>query len=388
MRGSTRKRGATWTCYWDLPADPTTGDRRQASKGGFRTQKDAQRHLASVVVAVGEGTYVEASKQPLARFLVDEWLPGISATVRPLTVDRYRSITRRYVTARDIGAVPLRNLNAGHFNALYAALEADGLSIATRRLTHAVLRRSLNDAVRWGKLARNPATAADPPSLPRSRAQSWSARELRSFLVHVADDRLFALWRLAATTGMRRGELLGLPWQLLDLDGRRLRVEQQLVPTRGGCTFGPPKSQRSERTVALDATTLDALRRHRELQTLERDLAGPAYADHDLVFADELGRPIYPSRLAEWFVKARKAAGIPVGSLHILRHTSATLALTATPPVPLHVVAGRLGDDPKTVLATYAHLLPHSDAMAAEAVAAALVDKPLTVDEPEPVKAL
>jgi hypothetical protein len=62
----------------------------------------------------------------------------------------------------------------------------------------------------------------------------------------------------------------------------------------------------------------------------------------------------------------------------VLRHTPATLALTATPPVPLHVVAGRLGDDPKTVLSTYAHLLPHSDAMAAEAVAAALVDKPLT----------
>ena len=77
----------------------------------------------------------------------------------------------------------------------------------------------------------------------------------------------------------------------------------------------------------------------------------------------------------------RKAAGVSSGSLHVLRHTSATLALTATPPVPLHVVAGRLGDDPKTVLGTYAHLLPHSDAMAAEAVAAALVDNPLTNPE-------
>ncbi len=97
------------------------------------------------------------------------------------------------------------------------------------------------------------------------------------------------------------------------------------------------------------------------------------------MFCDELGRPIYPTRLGEWFVKARNAAGLPTGSLHILRHTSATLALTATPPVPLHVVAGRLGDDPKTVLATYAHLLPHSDQLAAAAVAAAIsVDKPLT----------
>lgn len=105
---------------------------------------------------------------------------------------------------------------------------------------------------------------------------------------------------------------------------------------------------------------------------------GSAYEGHDLVFADELGRPIHPQRLTEWFSRHSTAAGIPGGSLHVLRRTSATLALTATPPVPLHVVAGRLGDGPKTVLGTYAHLLPHSDARAADTVAPALVDKPFT----------
>ncbi len=82
--------------------------------------------------------------------------------------------------------------------------------------------------------------------------------------------------------------------------------------------------------------------------------------------------------LSRWFTAARTAAGIPAGTLHILRHTAATLALTATPPVPLHIVAGRLGDDPTTLLSTYAHLLPRSDAQAAEAVAAVLADNPLT----------
>jgi len=104
-----------------------------------------------------------------------------------------------------------------------------------------------------------------------------------------------------------------------------------------------------------------ALRDHRETPQLERDLAGLAYEDGDLVFADELGRLIHPQRRTEWFARHRKAAGIPSG-LHVLRHTAATLALTADPPVPLHVLAGRLGDDPRTVLSTYAHLLPHSDA--------------------------
>jgi integrase len=283
--------------------------------------------------------------------------------------------------------VPLRSLSAAHLNALYAELERDGLSIATRRLVHAVLHRALGDAVKWSKVARNAASAADPPSIPRTRVQSWSARELRQFLNHVRADRLYAAWRLTATTGMRRGEVLGLTWECLDLDAARLQVEQQLRAMAGdcpicgvrhACSLGPPKSRRSERTVALDAETVEALWAHRETQILERTVAGPAYQDHDLVFCDGLGRPIYPETVSNWFVRHRKAAGVPMGSLHVLRHTSATLALTATPPVPLHVVAGRLGDDPRTVLATYAHLLPHSDAMAAETIASALVDKPLT----------
>lgn len=383
MRGSTRKRGKTWTALWDA-TDPATGKRRQKSKGGFVRQKDAERFLSETLSSLAAGTYAEPSKDPLAQFLAGEWLPGVSATIRPLTVRRYASIIDNYVMPSEIGTIPLRSLTGAHLNALYGDMEAAGLSIATRRLAHAVLRRALNDAVRWGKLARNPAAAADPPSLPRSRTESWSARELRTFLETVANDRLAALWRLAATTGMRRGELLGLPWRCLDLDNGRLRVEQQLLPTKGGVTFGPPKSRRSERTIALDADTVQALRDHRDVQRLERDLAGPAYEDGDLVFCDEIGRPYYPTRLGEWFVKARKAAGIPTGSLHILRHTAATLSLTNG--MPLHVVAGRLGDDPKTVLSTYAHLLPLSDEMAAQTVAALIVDKPLTSREASKVQ--
>jgi integrase len=198
----------------------------------------------------------------------------------------------------------------------------------------------------------------------------WTAGELRRFLEHVQGDRLYALWRLAGTTGMRRGELAAPTWRSLDLDGARLSVERQLVPTRGGASFGPPKSARSRRTVALDEATVDALREHRETQLLERALAGDAYQEQDLVFCDELGGPIHPQRLTQWFGQHRKVVGIPTGTLHTLRHTAATLALTAG--VPVHIVAARLGDDPKTILGTYAHLLPQSDELAAERVAAAL----------------
>jgi integrase len=167
---------------------------------------------------------------------------------------------------------------------------------------------------------------------------------------------------------MRRGELLGLTWLALHLDGGTLRVEQQLVPTAGGITFGPPKSKRSLRTVALDAETVEALRAHREAQLLERSFAGDAYVDHDLVFCDELGEPIYSTRLTRAFARDRKAAGLTSGTMHVLRHTHATHALTSG--VPVHVVAARIGDRHETVLRVYAHLLPQSDVEAAEQVAA------------------
>jgi integrase len=265
----------------------------------------------------------------------------------------------------------LQALTGGHVNALYRELDEAGLSVSTRRLTHAVLHRALSDAVRWGRLVRNPADAADPPAAARSKATAWTPKELGRFLRHVNDDRLCALWRLAAMTGCRRGELAAVMWRGLDLDADTLTISAQLVPTRGGCTFGPPKSSRGLRTIALDALTVDILRGHREAQLLERAVAGDAYDDLDLAFCDELGGPLNPQHLTDRFTTLRAEAGIGAGSLHILRHTHATHLLVSG--VPVHVVAARLGDTPATVMSVYAHLLPTSDAAAASRVAA-LVD--------------
>lgn len=252
-----------------------------------------------------------------------------------------------------------------------------GLAPGTRKLLHAALRRALNDAVRHRDLERSPAAGIRAPRAPGTRVMAWTAGELQRFLAHVEHDRLAALWRLSATTGMRRGELLGLQWQTVDLDAANLAVERQLHPAGVGVKFGPPKSERGRRTIALDAETVQALRDHQDRQILEQTLAGDVYEHGDLVFCNEFGQSIRPEWLTREFPKLRKAAKIPLGSLHVMRHTAATLALTAG--VPVHVVAARLGDHPTTVLSVYSHLLPHSDLMAADAIAAAIsVDKSLT----------
>jgi integrase len=363
MRGHTRKRGKTWAIVYDQGVDEE-GKRRQRWKGGFRTEKEAQAELTRILGTLGDGSYVEPSKLTLGAFLIDEWLPTVAREKRAATLEKYRSIVRSRIVPR-IGHLRLQAVSPGHLNGLYTELEKAGLSPASIRQTHAMLSGAFRDAIKWGKVHRNPVAAADPPKAAEGRVTAYTPKELGRFLDHVSNDRLAALWRLGAMTGMRRGELAGLTYRWLNLDGGTLRVEQQLLPTMA---FGPPKSKRSRRQVALDGETVETLRAHRERQRLEQSFAGDAYVDNDLVFADELGRPIDPRKLTDWFGKLRKAAGLTVGTLHILRHTHITHALTH--PVPLHVVAARVGDKPETVLATYAHLLPTSDAEAAEQVAA------------------
>jgi integrase len=365
MRGHIHKRGTTWTAVYD-EGHGENGRRRQRSKGGFQTRRDAQRFLTDVLARLGDGSYAQPSKVTLGEFLLEEWLPAVEATVRPGTFAHYRSVVRTHVVPR-VGHRRLQGLTGGVLNGFYRELEQAGLAPGTRRQVHAVLHHALHDAVRWGNLVRNPAAQADPPKGGSPRASAWTDAELRRFLTVTGNDRLRGLWRLAAVTGMRRGELLGLAWRSLDLEAGTLTVDRQL---RADNQYGQPKSRRSCRTVALDPQTVRLLEAHRQAQLVEQALAGDVYQDEDLVFCDELGRPVHPQRLSRLFLVHRKAAGIPTGSLHTLRHTAATLMLTNG--VPLHVAAARLGDDPRTVLDRYAHLLPQADRDAADRVAALL----------------
>jgi integrase len=271
MRGHSYKRGSSWTVVCDEPT-ADDGKRRRRSKGGFATRKEAQRFLTDTLARVDSGSYAVPSKLTVTDHLEREWLPAVEGTLRPLSIQRYRSVVRLYIRPR-IGSQRLQSFSGGTLNALYADLEREGLSVSTRRLVRAVLGRALRDAERWGHVPRNVARMADPPARGRSRAQAWTAGELRRFLDHVSDDRLVSLWRLAGTTGMRRGE-------------------------------------------------------HQETQRVDCEFAGPAYKDNDLVFADPLGGIIHPQRRTEAFSQHRKAAGILTGSLHTLRHTVATLTLT------------------------------------------------------------
>src|SRR5262249_43872052 len=204
--------------------------------------------------------------------------------------ENYDEHVRVYIAPHRVGATPLQVLTGGHITALYVDMTERGLSAATIGGTHRVIHKALNDAVKWGRVLRNPAKGATVPKAKRAKVKAWSERELRRFLAYVAehDRRLYALCRLGATTGMRRGELLGLPLRNLDLDGGRVQIFQQLIRTEGTLQISPVKNPpKGERTISLDPRTVEILRNHVESQRLERDLAGETYEDNDLVFCNE-----------------------------------------------------------------------------------------------------
>jgi integrase len=250
----------------------------------------------------------------------------------------------------------------------YGTLRAAGRAPKTIRNVHGVLSKALGDAERWGLASRNPARLADPPAVTRPRVRVWSPEQTRAFLAAVGSDRLFAVWLLAATTGMRRGELLGLRWADVDFDSGVVRIAQARVRAGNQVVAGEPKTARGRRTIALDPATVAALRQHRKRQAEERLLADPSDVDSGLVFTMPDGAPIHPNRFSLWFRTRARAANLPAIRLHDLRHSYATAGLAAG--VPPKVMSERLGHATVAfTLDTYTSALPALDKSAAEVVA-------------------
>lgn len=171
----------------------------------------------------------------------------------------------------------------------YVGLVKDGLAPKTVRKLHSVLRRALADAERLGLVIRNAAAAARPPSVPHHEQRTWSATELNAFLATVSDHRLLASFVVFATTGMRRGEVLGLRWSDVDLTNGRLSVVNTITTVNGHPVETSTKTKKSRRRVSLDAATLGALQAHEKRQDVERAAAGSAWINTGL---DSEGAPM------------------------------------------------------------------------------------------------
>jgi integrase len=325
---------------------PATGDRITKRKDGLfmarytvhtsdgpkrktiydRKYREVERKLAEAMGDAARGIVYDDENLTVSDYL-DRWLSdSVHGTVRESTFSRDKYLVTNHIKP-SIGRIKLKNVTAVHLQRLYRDRLDAGLSGSTVQKMHHVLHKALSQAVRWDLVPRNPADNVKAPTASTKEMHPLSADEAKRLLdtASEAGDRLETLYVLAVHTGMRRGELLGLKWDDVDLDNATVRVRRTLTRKGTGYVLGEPKTKKSRRTVRLTQRAVEALRSHRRRQ-LEEKLRATAYEDSGLVFAGERGNLINPSNLRQRsFVPLLERAGLQQITFHDLRHTCASL---------------------------------------------------------------
>jgi integrase len=338
----------------------------------------AEERWHHTVTIHGKGDMNRPGFEPLTKltvgnYLLERWLPRTRTS--PKTRQDRETHMRVYVVPR-IGGRRMIELTGDDLTEMYDDLlergrtrKPDpelgwGLSPSTVRRIHTQLHKAFVDAIRWGLLQRNPCEQSDPPSTTDVKGRALAVRrvynwtQLQRFVATAADDRLYAMWHLFASTGMRRSEVAALRWQHLDLEVGVISVVRAAVEHSGQVHEKElPKSSTSRRAIELDAFDVDVLRDHADRQAMERRSAGDAWREHDLVFSSAIGGRLYPPDLTRSFHDLTDRAGLPRIRLHDLRHTHATLLLKSGEMAK--VVTERLGHSTTAYTQdAYQHVLP------------------------------
>ncbi len=377
MKGHIRQRGPqSWAVVLDLGRD-ATGKRRQKWHTVRGSKKDAHRELARLVHEMNTGAYVEPSRMTLSVYL-DRWLDDYArASVSAKTFERYEEIVRLHLKPA-LGHHALSKLQPLHIARYYSEALASGrvdgnggLSPRSVLHHHRVLRAALHQAVKWLLLPRNPADAVDPPRPQHREMRALDEAATAKLLRAASDSRLSLPVLLAVTTGLRRGEILAVRWQDVDLQHSSLAVRQSLEQTRNGLAFKQPKTAKGRRVVALPTLTVEALKQHKVKQATTKLALGAVYQDHDLVCARDDGTPWPPDTFSSAFVGLVRRTSVPRIRFHDLRHTHATQLLRQG--IHPKVVSERLGHATVSItLDVYSHVLPGMQAEAATRTDAAL----------------
>ena len=329
----------------------------------FETQREGLDWLQEMRNQINAGLTLEGAQMTLSEFM-EKWLGSIRASTKPKTLSHYRKIIRLYITP-SIGSITLKDLRRDHIEALYNHHLDTGKSENTVLLTHAVLNLCLKYALELGSILKNPISYVKRPQVPEQERITLDNTQATNLVLAASGTRYEALFWLAITTGMRRGELLGLQWSDLDWQSQKIHIQRQLQRSKSGLVFSELKSKSSRRVIALGNETIKRLHVHMDLQWQERKIAGDAWDDNDLIFPSIKGKPLEASYMIKQFKRYLKKAGLPNIRFHDLRHTAATLMLKQN--IHPKVVQERLGhSDISMTLKIYSHVMPSMQEEAAE----------------------
>ena len=364
--GNLRKRkDGRWEGRYTAGRDPETGKAIYKNVLG-KTQAEVKAKLKQ---AIEEAKGLDAAK--VGRYTVGQWMEVwfehyAKVKVRPSSHQTYRGYIDNHIKP-NIGKIPLEKFTSLELQKLYKKLleggrveriesrkQAKGLSAKTVRNLHQIIASAMKLAKEQRLILADPTEGCALPRLEHREMQTLPVEQLQSFLREAKDSGVFELYYLELATGLRRGELLGLKWEDIDLERGDLRVKRQISRINGEVVEAPLKTKNAYRTLPLAADTIDVLKAQRKKT-----------GDSPWVFPSPTGGPISPDSVLHMLHRVLKRAGLPRIRFHDLRHTFATLALQNG--VDVKTVSGMRGHfSAEFTLDTYAHVTTASQRQAAK----------------------
>ncbi|MDF2854245.1 MAG: integrase [Neobacillus sp.] len=356
MKGYIRKRGTKWAYTVDIGKDPLTGKRKQKSRSGFKTKKEAQAALAELVNTVEKGNYHEPQKRRFKEFAIEYFENSYKNKVKKSSYETDFHVINTHLIPF-FGEMDLNDIDQFLIHKFYSQKIEQGLSSAYIHKMHNIISLLLQVAHKWEILRKDIIGMVEPPRVVKKEINVWNIEQINTLLEIAKHSRYFPIFYLAAYTGMRKGEILGLTWNDVDFDEKMIYIKRTLYKVKSGYLLQEPKTQSSNRSIYMDDDIIKVLKNQKEMQDEERMKYDGVYKEHQMVFAQETGEFVSPSSANTMLGRFVVRAGLPPIRFHDLRHTHATILLQMG--VNPKIVAERLGHSSvHTTLDTYSHVLP------------------------------
>lgn len=367
MKGGVRKRGSTWSYYFDIGI--INGKRKKKEKGGFKTKKEAQEGLNKAMYEFENGGFIVPKKTSTGEYLLS-WLTDYVKPIRKITTfNRYNELVRKYLIPY-LGGITLMELKPFHIEKMLISIKNEStISGSTLQQIYTVLSTALNKAIKSKILNDNPCKYVERPKRNKFIANTLTIEEINKIFETLTSskeyyDYIFHLGTyLTLELGLRRGELGGLEWENINFKEQTVTIKNNLIYTNGHVALITPKTLESERTLYLSDEAIELLKKHHKIQSENKLKYGTFYEVNmfndnkfNFIMTWENGKYVHPNYYTSKLKKVLRKAGISKNiRFHDLRHTNATLLIEQG--VNFKVVQTRLGHtDISTTLNIYSHV--------------------------------
>lgn len=367
------KKGYSWSFTLDLGRDPSTGKRKQITRRGFDTKKEAELAAHQMEIEIENETFVRETDVLFKNFITDYLHIIAEPSVKASTFRGYKSVVEKRLIPK-FGHMKLKDITPKIISSFYNELLKEGLTEEFIHYLHAILKNASQTAVDWKHIKNNFMNNVKAPKMKKKKVETWSIDECNQFLDRMREqkDHIFMLYYLAIYTGMRRGELLGLKWGDVDFQKKRIYVQHSLYYISGqGLVLQTPKTSSGKRNISMADEIVNELQTYKLKKQEQLLKVGMKLSNEHFVISPFGGEPLNPNTIHKQFSYDIKLAGMKRIRFHDLRHTHATIMLEIGENSK--VVSERLGHSNVSItLDKYSHVTPNIQDSSAENFSKAL----------------